>query len=242
MKKILSLFLAVIALMANATEVIDLTGIWQFELDRDGTFSPAHVTTDSIMLPGTTDTNHKGDTLIEKSETTHLSRPYSYKGRAWYRRTVEIPSDWQGKPVYLLLERTKPSRVYVDGMFVVSSNNISTPQEYNLGDLLNPGHHVIDIMVDNSSGVPEQIYASSHAYTEDTQTNWNGIIGKINCPLNHSQQSRLTISTRRCKISMLTDVIFMPMVNASFCADATTHASGLLPDMWRWILNRGVNI
>lgn len=179
MKKILSLFLAVIALMANATEVIDLTGIWQFELDRDCTFSPDQATTDSIALPGTTDTNHKGDKLTDKSETTHLSRPYSYKGRAWYRRTVEIPSDWQGKTVYLSLERTKPSRVYVDGMFVGSSNDISTPQEYNLGDLLNPGQHVIDIMVDNSSGVPEQIYASSHAYTEDTQTNWNGIIGKI---------------------------------------------------------------
>lgn len=179
MKKILSLFLAVIALMANATEVIDLTGIWQFELDRDCSFSPDQATTDSIALPGTTDTNHKGDKLTDKSETTHLSRPYSYKGRAWYRRTVEIPTDWQGKPVYLLLERTKPSRVYVDGMFVGSSNDISTPQEYNIGDLLNPGQHVIDIMVDNGSGVPEQIYASSHAYTEDTQTNWNGIIGKI---------------------------------------------------------------
>ena len=93
MKKILSLFLAVIALMANATEVIDLTGIWQFELDRDCSFSPDQATTDSIALPGTTDTNHKGDKLTEKSETPHLSRPYSYKGRAWYRRTVEIPSD-----------------------------------------------------------------------------------------------------------------------------------------------------
>jgi hypothetical protein len=34
-------------------------------------------------------------------------------------------------------------------------------------------------MVDNGSGVPEQLYANSHAYTEDTQTNWNGIIGEI---------------------------------------------------------------
>ena len=33
--------------------------------------------------------------------------------------------------------------------------------------------------MDNGSGVPEQIYASSHAYTEDTQTNWNGIIGEM---------------------------------------------------------------
>ena len=41
------------------------------------------------------------------------------------------------------------------------------------------GKHQLDIVVDNSRGVPEQVYGSSHAYTEDTQTNWNGIIGEI---------------------------------------------------------------
>lgn len=179
MRKTVLLVLVAFALASNAGDVIDLAGIWQFELDRGCTFSPHQATTDSIVLPGTTDTNRKGDKLIGKGETTHLSRPYSYKGRAWYRRTVEIPHEWQGKPVYLLLERTKPSHVYVDGTFIGSSNDISTPQEYGLGDRLKPGLHVIDIMVDNGSGVPEHIYASSHAYTEDTQTNWNGIIGKI---------------------------------------------------------------
>ena len=182
MKKIISLIFVAAALVANAMyamDVMDLAGTWQFALDRDATFSPGKVMTDNILLPGTTDTNHKGDVLTDKSETTHLSRPYFYKGRAWYRRTVDIPSEWRGKPVYLSLERTKPSQVYVDGVFAGSSNDISTPQEYNLGKWLTPGRHVIDIMVDNGSGVPEQIYASSHAYTEDTQTNWNGIIGKI---------------------------------------------------------------
>ena len=33
--------------------------------------------------------------------------------------------------------------------------------------------------MDNGKGVPDQVYGSSHAYTEDTQTNLNGIIGEI---------------------------------------------------------------
>lgn len=118
MKKAISLFLVVLALTANAIDVIDLADIWQFELDRGCTFSTDQAATDSIALPGTTDTNRKGDMLIDRRETTHLSRPYSYKGRAWYRRTVEISHEWHGKPVYLFLERTKPSHVYVDGKFV----------------------------------------------------------------------------------------------------------------------------
>ena len=78
----------------------------------------------------------------------------------------------------LLLERTKPTWVYLDGELIDSCNNISTPHRYTLRRV-KPGKHRLDIAVDNSRGVPGQIYASSHAYTEDTQTNWNGILGDM---------------------------------------------------------------
>ena len=40
--------------------------------------------------------------------------------------------------------------------------------------------HLLTICVDNTeNSVPKQLIANSHAYTEDTQTNWNGIIGEI---------------------------------------------------------------
>ena len=158
---------------------IDLSGTWQFALDRQHTVKPGDLLAETVELPGTTDTNRKGDAPARLDETTHLTRRYSYKGRAWYQREVEIPADWNGQHVYLYLERTKPTEVYVDGLSVGTSNDISTPQVYSLGTMLAPGRHRLAIMVDNGSGVPEQLYASSHAYTEDTQTNWNGIIGQL---------------------------------------------------------------
>ena len=158
---------------------MNLNGTWQFALDRYHTVQPGDKLTDTVTLPGTTDTNRKGDVTEKHDETTHLTRRYSYKGRAWYQHEVEIPADWKGLPVYLFLERTKPSEVYVDGQLIGSSNDISTPQVFNLSAALTPGCHTLAIMVDNGSGVPQQLYASSHAYTEDTQTNWNGIIGEI---------------------------------------------------------------
>ncbi len=181
MKRILLLCSIILSLSACAPneEHIDLSGVWQFCLDRDGQVKPVDVMDDTVVLPGTTDTNRKGDPIEWKGETTHLSRPYSYKGRAWYRRTVTIPEKWEGKNVYLTLERTKPSEVYVDGVLVGSANNISTPQRFDLTAALTPGKHELAIMVDNGSGVPWQVYDSSHAYTENTQTNWNGIIGEI---------------------------------------------------------------
>ena len=158
---------------------IDLSGTWQFALDRNSTVKAGYTMAETVQLPGTTDTNKKGDYLSGSTETTHLSRPWSYKGRAWYRREVEIPADWKGQQAFLTLERTKPSEIYVDGQLAGSSNDISTPQVFNLTKVLTPGKHQLAIMIDNGSGIPRQIYANSHAYTEDTQTNWNGIIGRI---------------------------------------------------------------
>lgn len=130
------------------------------------------------MLPGTIDTNHLGFAPSDTTETTHLTRLYAYKGKATYSRTIEIPKQWKKAAVELFLERTKPTWVYVDGNLVDSCDFISTPQRYILPKL-KTGKHQLDIVVDNSRGVPEQVYGSSHAYTEDTQTNWNGIIGEI---------------------------------------------------------------
>ena len=130
------------------------------------------------MLPGTIDTNHLGFAPSDTTETTHLTRLYAYKGKATYSRTIEIPRQWKKGAVELFLERTKPTWVYLDGKLVDSCNYISTPQRYIL-PRLKSGKHQLDIVVDNSRGVPEQVYGSSHAYTEDTQTNWNGFIGEI---------------------------------------------------------------
>lgn len=157
---------------------IDLQGIWQFSLDPDSSITSETAFSDWIDLPGTTDTNRKGTPAINKNETMHLTRLFYYVGKAWYKKKIEIPDNWKRKQIYLFLERTKPTKIYVDGKFAGRNNNISTPQIYDLTSFLFPGSHAIAIQVDNGSGVPKQIYGS-HAYSEDTQTNWNGIIGKI---------------------------------------------------------------
>ena len=179
-KYFLFIMLLCLNMMAGGQpKIIDLSGTWQFALDRKGLVHPDYILTETVILPGTTDTNKKGDFIGYSEETTHLTRPWSYKGRAWYKREVEIPAAWKGQEIFLFLERTKPTEIYVDAKLVGSSNDISTPQVFKLSTSLTPGKHQLAIMVDNSSGVPEQLYASSHAYTEDTQTNWNGIIGRI---------------------------------------------------------------
>ena len=155
--------------LAATAQRMDLSGQWR--LTYDGT-------TTEVVLPGTMDTNKKGWPNAKRDETTHLTRHYSFQGKAWYERDIVIPKTWARKTLLLTLERTKPTWLYIDGKLVDSCHYISTPQRYRLQPLT-PGKHILRILVDNSSGVPQQLYANSHAFTEDTQTNWNGIIGQL---------------------------------------------------------------
>ncbi len=162
---------------------IDLRGDWQFTLGPDGVNTEQNIReltfSDVITLPGTTDTNRKGRKNTRTDETTHLSRIYSYVGKAWYRKQVDIPKEWKKKDIILYLERTKPTRIWVDGQEAGKNDDISTAQVYDLTRFLTTGKHEITVMVDNGKSVPVQLLGSSHAYTESTQTNWNGIIGQI---------------------------------------------------------------
>ena len=181
--------------LSMQAQSVSLAGEWQVELgESKSAFAKGkRVVTDAAkraILPGTIDTNHLGFTPKDTMETTHLTRLYAYKGVARYSRTINIPKDWKKKPVELFLERTRPTWVYVDGELVDSCNFISTPQRYLLPKKVKPGKHLLEIVVDNGRGVPEQVYGSSHAYTEDTQTNWNGIIGRIELQLVGSADSK----------------------------------------------------
>ena len=178
MRRIIVFAAALVLLAGCSGPVKDLSGVWQFSLDPEGTLTAESPFDDSISLPGTTDLAGKGNEPEDTCETSRLTRLHSFVGKAWYRRNITVPSSWKGKDVILLLERTKAATVFLDGKEAGSSNDISTPQRYDLGQL-KPGPHTLAIRVDNGGGVPEAVIRSSHMYSEDTQTNWNGIIGRI---------------------------------------------------------------
>ena len=160
-------------------EIKDLSGTWKFQLDPDNVgmcerwFSKAF--TDSISLPGTTDEHQKG---IHKDEQVvdRLSRVWYWKGAAWYQKELDIPEHWSGKHVELFMERTKDTYVWFDEISCGYENTLSAPQVFDLTKAITPGKHRITVLVDNAKLPP---VGPSHAVDERTQTNWNGIVGRI---------------------------------------------------------------
>lgn len=194
-KKVLSCGWAILAtwgllfsLGAEAqNEKINLQGIWAFAFDaKDEGMSQRWFASvllqDSIPLPGTTETACKGE-RNKGTELKHLTRIYPYKGKAWYQKTIEIPRHWHGKHLTLLLERTKTTTVWIDTICLGKQNSLATEHVYDLSDLfasgksvLAPGKHRITICVDNKDLPP---VGDPHQLSDQTQTNWNGIVGRI---------------------------------------------------------------
>ncbi len=175
----------------SVRENIDLSGIWQFGIDSmnvgksEKWFSMK--LNDSILLPGSMEENKKGK-LNKDTNEFGLNRDYIYAGSAWYRKTIEIPETWVKKHIELILERTKVTKVWIDTIYLGQNKSIFTKQVYDLTDIVKPGKHTLTILVDNT---PELLpIAGSHAYSDDTQTNWNGILGIIE--IEASEKTRIT--------------------------------------------------
>ena len=72
-----------------------------------------------------------------------------------------------------------------DKNYLGNQNSLSVPHIYDLGDL-SPGRYTLTLRIDNTPkiAVGDAItftgsYNLAHAITNHTQTNWNGIIGRI---------------------------------------------------------------
>lgn len=103
-----------------------------------------------------------------------------YQGAAWYQRDVTIPENWKDQKIVLNLERVHwESKLWIDDEFVGMENGMGVPHEYDLSKYLTPGKHQISICVDNRIK-DVNIGPDGHAISDQTQSNWHGIVGEIN--------------------------------------------------------------
>lgn len=162
--------------------------------------------TDTLSLPGSMTSNGKGDdislstpwtgNILDSSffkspdyakyrEPGNIKIPFwlqplkYYKGAAWYQKEVTVPESWNGQFIELYLERCHwESRLWIDNKEIGMRNSLGTPHQYELTNLLTPGKHRLTLCIDNrvkeiDPGV------NSHSISDHTQTNWNGIVGKL---------------------------------------------------------------
>lgn len=174
----------------------DLAGSYQVELMGDTRRYRA-------VLPGTLDENqigyqdigsnqwHPEDSLgehniqnvglqMEGIITTRFTRKYCYEGQAIYSRTFTYRCK-DNKRVFLEVERTRKLTTVLNGIILsaLEPGTLSTPYRYEVTNWLQEENQ-LQFMVDNSyEGWPKESILYSSAATDETQTNWNGILGYL---------------------------------------------------------------
>ncbi|WP_337630575.1 glycoside hydrolase family 2 TIM barrel-domain containing protein [Waltera sp.] len=168
-----------------------LSGKWHVVLE-DGT-------TGQMDLPGTLDENGIGHRDVGANQwhpdavlgnaageidkdapiATRFTRRHTYEGEARISRKITVP-DYGTDRLFVLAERARALRLLVDGeaCSVFRQGTLSTPYIFELTGAA-PGEHEFTFLSDNSyPGMPKAAIYYSSAATDETQTNWNGILGE----------------------------------------------------------------
>ena len=168
-----------------------LNGKWHVVLE-DGT-------TGQMDLPGTLDEhgighrdvganqwhpdavlgNAAGEIDKDAPIATRFTRRHTYEGEARISRKITVP-DYGTDRLFVLAERARALRLLVDGeaCAVFRQGTLSTPYIFELTGAA-PGEHEFTFLSDNSyPGMPKAAICNSSAATDETQTNWNGILGE----------------------------------------------------------------
>ena len=169
--------------------VLNLAGEWRCALDAEDVGIAESLASGkvnfhhAIPLPGTTDLAKLGTHRSEAHPFGyHLTREWEFTGAAWYARSFEIPESWAGREVELVLERVMwQSRVWVNGVESgAPMDSLCTPHVHGIGKL-SSGTHELVLRVDNRMIHP--IGDKGHAYGDQTQSTWNGVVGAISLRL-----------------------------------------------------------
>lgn len=209
---IITCFIATTLSAIGQNHSLDLSGSWNFQIDRNDTgikeqWFKKNILNDKINLPGSMPEKLKGDAVSARTQWTgslydssYYYNPYMekyriegqiklpffltpdkhYVGVAWYQKEVNIPANWKGERILLFLERPHiETTLWINNTEVGMQNSLCVPHVYDLTSFIKPGGKCnIAIRVDNR--IKEiNVGPDSHSITDQTQGNWNGIVGRI---------------------------------------------------------------
>ena len=167
----------------------DLSGLWTCEIPGQRCMArlPGTLDENGIGFPDTPEKQWKveevrrigfwkpGDPIV-----TRLTRKHTFEGQAKLSRRIDwpVPAD---RRVFADVERARLLRLLVNGREAAPyrPGNLSTPYSFEITGLVS-GQDDFCFLSDNSyPGWPREAIVYSSAASDETQTNWNGLLGSI---------------------------------------------------------------
>ena len=174
--------------------------------EKEQWYKPGFKYNDKIQLPGSMPERLKGDDITANThwvgglyDSSYYRNPYMeryrvagnvkvpffltpvkhYVGKAWYKYTLKCDKGWSSDCAILYLERPHiATKVWVNGELIGEKNSLSEPHVYNIPLSKDVEDYTIVICVDNRLEAAN-VGKDSHSVSDQTQGDWNGIVGKI---------------------------------------------------------------
>lgn len=168
----------------------DLSGVWtadigdgqRYELKLPGTLDESGIGHADVGANqwhpdaelGNAEENFDADAPI----ATRFTRKHTFEGEAVITKKVSVKST-PGKRYFVEAERARCLRLLVDGQEVphLVEPSISTPHVFEVTGLLKKENELTFLSDNSYPGLPHDAIVYSSAATDETQTNWNGILG-----------------------------------------------------------------
>ncbi len=169
--------------------ILDLSGIWQCEIP--GQSGP-------LRLPGTLNESgigfpddpkkqwkvdevarigfyREGDPIV-----TRLTRRHTFEGQAKISRVINLKAP-QGKRLFIDVERARHLRLLVNGEEIppYDAPSVSTHYVFEVTGKMTGDDQIVFLSDNSYPGWPRDAIVYSSAASDETQTNWNGLLGYI---------------------------------------------------------------
>lgn len=129
---------------------------------------------DEITLPDTLSAAKKSEKNINPCDG-YLCDDYLYEGTAAFSKDIELDDDFLDGDIFTLkLERTRMTKIYINGEFAGECNSLCAPHYYDITEFIGKK---INLKIEVSNvNYPTR---GGHMTSPDTQTNWLGILGEM---------------------------------------------------------------
>ena len=127
--------------------------------------------------------------------TSRLTRKYTYEGKAYFSKSflfndlliedtsVANHSGTESEPKRIFLEAERSRRLFArlngQDLLPFEQGTLSTPYVFEVTDLIRDENELLFIADNSYEGWPREAILYSSAATDETQTNWNGLLGYI---------------------------------------------------------------
>lgn len=222
--------------MSSSLLSLDLSGPWSCRL----TLADAETTRD-VILPGSLDAQRVGEpvtietawtgTIFDRAyynspayaryrEPGNIKLPFwlqpetRFVGVARYEREIEIPAEWAGHAVELVLERPHwRTRVWLDDREIGADDSLSTAHVHALG-VVGAAAHRLAVEIDNRLAI--EVGENAHSVSDHTQGNWNGLVGAV--------ALRVVLAVRFTRLDVYPEVAARAIVVRGSVVGAATDA------------------